>query len=75
MYLTFTDYNQSMNSPQAIRSRLLKYLIPVVMFSIAFNVPKFLEAKIEYHASNETLAEIDMDSVEWIPRVSHLIIY
>ena len=42
----FTDYNQSMNSPEACRRRLLKYLIPVVIFSVVFNIPKFLEAEI-----------------------------
>ena len=40
------DYNQSMNSPEACRRRLFKYLIPVVVFSLVFNIPKFLEARI-----------------------------
>ena len=40
------DYNQSLNSPGALRRRLLKYVIPVIAFSVAFNVPKFFEAKI-----------------------------
>ena len=40
------DYNQSMTSPGALRKRLLKYVIPVIAFSVAFNVPKFFEAKI-----------------------------
>ena len=35
-----------MNSPEACRKRLLKYVIPVFVLSIAFNVPKFLEAHI-----------------------------
>ena len=58
-----------MNSPRAIRSRLLKYLIPVVIFAISFNVPKFMEAEIKYKANNETLLHIDEDMVEWIPQV------
>ena len=64
-----SDYNQSINSPQAVKSRLLKYLIPVVVISFAFNVPKFLEATIEYHADNQTMLMIDEDMVEWTPRV------
>ena len=35
-----------MNSPQGIRKRLLKYLLPVIIISIAFNIPKFMEAEI-----------------------------
>ena len=40
------DYNQSLNSPGALRRRLLKYVIPVIAFSVAFNIPKFFEAQI-----------------------------
>ncbi len=36
-----------MNSPEAVRRRLLKYVIPVLILSILFNVPKFMEATIE----------------------------
>ena len=36
-----------MNSPEACRKRLLKYLIPVVVFSLVFNIPKFLEARLD----------------------------
>lgn len=50
----FSDYNQSINSPEACRSRLLKYLIPVLIISIGFNVPKFLEAKVAYSHNNGT---------------------
>ena len=35
-----------MNSPQACRTRLLQYLVPVIIISIAFNIPKFMEAEI-----------------------------
>ena len=35
-----------MNSPEAVRRRLVKYLLPVVIFSIAFNIPKFMEARV-----------------------------
>merc|ERR1719295_931798 len=37
-----------MNSPEACKKRLLKYLIPVMIFSFAFNIPKFLEAEIDW---------------------------
>ena len=40
------DYNQSLTSPGALRRRLLKYVIPVIAFSVAFNIPKFFEAQI-----------------------------
>ena len=42
------DYNQAMNDANAIRGRLLKYLLPVVIASIAFNIPKFLESRVSY---------------------------
>lgn len=42
------DYNQSMNSPEACRRRLLKYVVPVFIFSILFNVPKFMEAELQW---------------------------
>ena len=35
-----------MNSPEACRTRLLKYMLPVIIISIAFNIPKFMEAEI-----------------------------
>ena len=40
-----SDYNLSITSPEAIRLRLLRYLLPVIVFSIAFNIPKFMEAQ------------------------------
>ena len=46
-----SDYNQSMNSTDACKRRLMKYLFPVIVFSLIFNIPKFLEAKIEYEDS------------------------
>ena len=38
------DYKQSLNDSDAIKKRLAKYLLPVIIASILFNVPKFLEA-------------------------------
>ena len=43
-----TDYSQSMNSREAIRNRLIKYLVPVILLSLTFNIPKFMEAKLVY---------------------------
>ena len=41
------DYNLAMNDPRAIRRRLLSYLLPVVVASVLFNLPKFFETKAE----------------------------
>ena len=38
------DYQQAMNDSYAVPRRLLKYLLPVVISAIAFNVPRFFEA-------------------------------
>jgi hypothetical protein len=37
-----------MNSPEACRRRFLKYVIPVFILAILFNLPKFLEATIVF---------------------------
>ena len=76
----FTDYNQSINSPEAVRGRLLKYLIPVIISSVAFNVPKFMEARVEYYADingtttvfNSTIHDTDeeYEFIEWTPQVN-----
>ena len=44
-FIHILDYNLSITSPEAIRLRLLRYLLPVIVFSIAFNIPKFMEAQ------------------------------
>ncbi|TRY67647.1 hypothetical protein TCAL_15804, partial [Tigriopus californicus] len=38
------DYNQAMNDAAAIRLRLLKFLLPVIIFSVLFNLPMFFES-------------------------------
>lgn len=48
------DYNQSMNSPEACRRRLMKYVFPVIFLSFLFNIPKFLEARIGYELTGPT---------------------
>ena len=55
--LQIPDYNQSMNSPEACRRRLMKYLFPVIVFSLIFNIPKFLEAKIVWSPSSTNVSE------------------
>ena len=40
------DYNQAMT--EGVIRRLMKYLLPVVVASIVFNIPKFLESKVAY---------------------------
>ena len=42
-----------MNDVNAMRQRVAKYLIPVFILSVLFNVPKFLEAEIEYLKAEE----------------------
>lgn len=34
-----------MNDPKGIRKRLLKYLVPVILLSVGFNIPKFFETQ------------------------------
>ena len=43
------DYKQAMNDSDAIRRRLLKYLLPVIVISVLFNVPKFFESTCQYN--------------------------
>ena len=45
-YNDFEDYE--LDDARAMRRRLLKYILPVIFLSLAFNVPKFFEATIAY---------------------------
>ncbi len=62
---------------------MCKYLVPVIILSVLFNIPKFLEAKIIYYADyppnmNRTLFYNNLTSeerlqyahIEWTPYVS-----
>ena len=40
-----------MNAVNGTKIRVAKYLAPVLILSILFNVPKFFEAQIEYVAA------------------------
>merc|ERR1712223_1285310 len=42
------DYSQAINSPEACKRRLLKYVIPVILLSTLLNIPKFLESEVHY---------------------------
>jgi hypothetical protein len=41
------NYSQSMNDGNALRQRMMKYLLPVFFLTILFNVTKFFEATYE----------------------------
>ncbi|TRY79731.1 hypothetical protein TCAL_16111, partial [Tigriopus californicus] len=49
------DYNRAMNDLGAMQRRLLKYVIPVIFFSVAFNLTKFLESEVAYQNVTNTL--------------------
>ena len=55
-----------MNSPEACRKRLFKYVIPVIIISIIINIPKFLESYIGtyykvWDAENNSTKTITLD--------------
>nr|XP_040563744.1 G-protein coupled receptor daf-37-like [Lepeophtheirus salmonis] len=52
------DYNQAMNDERASLIRLLKYVVPVALFSVIFNIPKFLELHITY-SSNSSAPQLE----------------
>ena len=41
------NYNRAMNDARATRSRVLRFLIPVLFCAFIFSVPKFFEAQVE----------------------------
>ena len=59
-----------MTNPTAIRSRLLKYLIPVIIFAVGFNVPKFMEATILYKPVNRTVNVTSADGSDWVEEIA-----
>ena len=38
---------QNLNNANAMKHRVAKYLIPVFVFSVLFNIPKFFEAEVK----------------------------
>ena len=45
---------QTLQDASAIRRRLLQFVVPVTILSVAFNVPKFFEATVEYDEIQQT---------------------
>ncbi len=48
------NYNRAMNDARATRSRVLKFLVPVLLGAVMFSVPKFFESVIEYRMDAST---------------------
>ena len=46
---------QTMNDPSALKIRVLKYVIPVVVISILFNVTKFFEIYLVWFEEEKTV--------------------
>jgi hypothetical protein len=42
------NYSQASNDPMALKKRMLKYLVPVFVLCLLFNVTKFFEATYYY---------------------------
>ncbi|XP_059098618.1 FMRFamide peptide receptor frpr-18-like [Tigriopus californicus] len=61
------DYSQAINSPEACRRRLFKYVIPVVIMAVFVNAPKFFESTVGEHAilthPNTSMLQIGNGSV------------
>jgi hypothetical protein len=66
------EQNQSLQHPASHLRRLLTYLFPIIIISILFNIPKFLELKViyapsevhNYIASNEGQTAITTNFIE-----------
>ena len=48
------DYKKAMNDSDAIRRRMLQYLLPVTISAILFNIPKFFE--VEFVVKEDTVS-------------------
>lgn len=60
------DYNQSMNDEHATLRRVLKYVVPVSLFSVVVNIPKFFEAEIQWifdPRTNETVPALKVSDL------------
>ena len=45
-------HSQQNSSAKFRRNKLMKYILPMVFFAIAFNIPKFYEAELEWPIAN-----------------------
>lgn len=50
--ITAFFFLKAMNDQRLMRSRVIKYLVPVSLLSFGFNIPKFFESKVEYSNSS-----------------------
>ena len=41
------NYNRAMNDAKATRTRVLKFLVPVLLLAVIVSVPKFFEARLD----------------------------
>jgi len=67
------DYNLAMNDADAIKTRLAKYLLPVVVSAAIFNIPKFFESYVKFteeqdeNGQNVTKVELDITELRVHP--------
>lgn len=65
-----------MNDARASFRRLLQYLIPVVIFSVIFNVPKFFESEYQYDRnSTDPEAELYLEVTDFRKNPNYAIYY
>ena len=55
---------QSMNNVRFSVKRVLKFVIPVTIGSIAFNIPKFFEATYDYEVNMDGIEVVDLKVTE-----------
>ena len=53
------NYSQTSNDGSALKRRMLKYLLPVSLLSLLFNVTKFFEATYDYGNERHSCLAID----------------
>ncbi len=53
---------KAMNDSSALRRRVLRYVIPVLVFSLAFNLSKFFESKVREEEEEEEAVEEDVEA-------------
>ena len=51
-------HSQQNSSAKYRRNKLLKYILPMLLFAVAFNLPKFFEADLEWTSMNRLVSYI-----------------
>ena len=46
-------HNQQITSAKFRRTKLLKYILPMLFCAIAFNIPKFFEAELDWYTNDQ----------------------